>query len=381
MDGNYETIRPRFILILNTIMKKIYILFIAVFWMHSVTHAGNEDRIGQAGATQLSINSWAQSAGLGYGYIPMVRGLESMFLNVGGLAFTEQTEIGFSRSNWLRGTDININTFGIAQRVGAEGVLGISVMSMDIADIEITTVSSPDGGIGTYKPSFNNLALAYSQRFTSSISGGVLLRGFSEGLPNAKSQGLAIDAGISYVTSANKDDKLKRDDIKFGISLKNVGPDSRYTGDAFAVRTTNDEVTTEEKFTYAIRTALYNLPTIFNVGFAYDLKLDKTEETYFHRLTPTLNFTYHAFKNNQLTGGLEYGYKNLLMLRAGFAHEKGIYDYESRRNVYTGIMGGITILAPVSKGSHSKFALDYSYRHTNPFSGTHNLGIRLIVGE
>ncbi|CAI8272999.1 MAG: hypothetical protein CNE98_03660 [Bacteroidetes bacterium MED-G17] len=359
--------------------KIIFILFCLIIAARS--NAGNEDRIGQAGATQLSMNSWAQSAGLGYGYIPMVRGLESMFLNVGGLAFTEQTEIGFSRSNWLKGTDININTFGIAQRVGAEGVLGISVMSMDIGEIEITTTSNPDGGIGTFKPTFNNLALAYSQRFTSSISGGVLLRGFSEGLPNAKAQGIALDAGISYVTTANKDDKVKKDDIKFGISLKNVGPDSKYTGDAFSARTTNDEVTSEEKFTYNIRTALFNLPTIFNVGASYDLRLDASNETYFHRLTPTVNFTYHAFKKNQLSLGLEYGYKNLIMVRGGFAYEEGIFEYETRKNVYTGAMGGITLQAPISKGNKSKFAIDYSYRSSSPFSGTHNLGIRIIVGE
>ena len=141
--------------------------------------------------------------------------------------------------SWLRGSDININTFGFSQNLNGSGVLGVSVMSFDIGEIDITTTDQPDGGLGTYKPRFTNISVGYGRKFTNSISGGLVLKVFSESITNAKAQGIALDAGILYVTSSNKDDKVKTDDLKFGVSLKNVGPDARYAGDGLTIKMTN----------------------------------------------------------------------------------------------------------------------------------------------
>ncbi|MCX6296223.1 MAG: hypothetical protein NTX97_09175, partial [Bacteroidetes bacterium] len=100
--------------------------------------AGNPDRSGQAGATELLINPWARSSGWAGANIAGARGLEASFLNVAGTAFTKKTELLFTRTNWLKGTDININAFGLTQRVGETGAIGLSVMSMDFGDIPIT---------------------------------------------------------------------------------------------------------------------------------------------------------------------------------------------------------------------------------------------------
>ena len=190
----------------------------------TVAFGGNPDRIGQAGATQLNINPWARSSGLGWGSVSSVRGLESMFVNVGGLAYVEKTELAFANTSWLVGTGVQINSFGIAQNLNGDGVLGLSVMTTDIGEIEITTTDLPEGGIGTVSPRLTNIGVSYSQKFTSTISGGVLVRVHSEAITNVRSQGIAIDAGIQYTETSNKKDKLKKNDIKFGISLKNVGP-------------------------------------------------------------------------------------------------------------------------------------------------------------
>ncbi|MBL0343482.1 MAG: hypothetical protein IPP71_23065 [Bacteroidetes bacterium] len=56
----------------------------------STAFAGNEDRAGQAGATELLINPWTRSSGWGGMNFANVRGLESQFNNVAGLAFTKK---------------------------------------------------------------------------------------------------------------------------------------------------------------------------------------------------------------------------------------------------------------------------------------------------
>ena len=78
--------------------------------------AGNKDRSGQAGAYELLINPWARSAGWGGVNISNSRGLESIYSNVAGLAFTKKTELVFSSTQWLQNSDIKISSFGFSQR-------------------------------------------------------------------------------------------------------------------------------------------------------------------------------------------------------------------------------------------------------------------------
>lgn len=358
-------------------MKKIIILtFLSL--VSAFAFAGNKDRIGQAGAMQLNINGWGRSSGWGWSGVSNSRGLESMFTNVGGLAFTEKTELIFSRTAWLMGSDININNFGFAQELGGAGVLGVSIMTYDVGEIPITTYEQPDGGIGTYKPNLSNIAVGYSKRFTRSISGGVNFKFFSESTTNAKAQGFGIDAGVMYVTTLNEDQDLKKNDVKFGVSLKNVGKDARYSGDGLTTKMV--DLLTDDARTVALRTASFNLPALVCISGSYDFRLDQNNETYFHRLTPALSFTNNAFSSNQFTLGMEYAYKEMFQLRTGYAYEDGILSYDTRATVFTGFMGGFTFEVPVSAGSSTTFALDYSFRHSNPFGGSHTFGVRLNMG-
>jgi hypothetical protein len=359
-------------------MKKTIILAIILSASTAIL-AGNPDRIGQAGATQLNINGWGRSSGWGWASVSSVKGLESVYNNIGGLAHTDNTEIIFSRTSWLMGSDISINTFGFAQNIGGSGGLGVSIMSYDMGEIPITTYAQPDGGIGTYKPRFTNITAAYSKRFTQEISGGIGVKVFSESITNAKAQGVALDAGIQYITTLRKTSKAKKNDVKFGVSLKNIGPDARYAGDGLSTKLQNPSK--EVEYTVNQRAAKFNLPTLMNISASYDLRLDKNDETYFHRFTPAFTFTNNAFANNQFTLGAEYAYKSMFQVRAGYAYEDGITSYETRVNAFTGVMGGFTFEVPLKKKSANTFGLDYSYRHSNPFGGSHSFGVRLSLGE
>ena len=147
----------------NIILKSFIVLtlILAEIFYSSDIYAGNEQRSGQAGASELLINPWSRSSGWGTANVAGVRGLEGLYSNVAGLAFTEKTELIFSQTSWLQyGSKMfdanesvsNISSFGFSQKVGESGVLGMSVMSMDFGEIEITTVELPDGGIGTFSP-------------------------------------------------------------------------------------------------------------------------------------------------------------------------------------------------------------------------------------
>lgn len=335
------------------------------------TIAGNQDRAGSAGATELLINPWARSSGFAGANSASVRGLEAMFLNVAGTAFTKKTEMMFSYCNWLGGADINIKSFGLTQHVGETGALGLAISAMDFGDIMITTVDLPEGGIGTFSPQFMNLGLSYAKGFSDNIYGGLTVKVVSEAISDVKARGVALDGGIQYVTGAT-------DQVKFGIALKNIGPKMKYSGDGLSFRAplpngNNGTSTVEE------RAAAFELPSLINIGGTYDFYIAKDSSAVkTHRLTVAGNFTSNTFTKDEYRLGLEYGFKNFFMIRGGYNYEKGIFGNEDvRTTAFTGFCGGATIEIPFGNEKKSTFALDYSFRTTNPFNGVHTIGARI----
>lgn len=348
-------------------------------------------RTGQYGFTQLLVNGWAQSSGMGNAYSAGVRGVESFFWNIAGLGKVEGTELAFSRSSWLGGTGININSFGFGQTVGS-GVIGLSVTSFSIGQIPITTYDQPEGGIGTYKPSISNVNLGYAYNFTNRIAAGINFKLASESTPDVRTSALGIDAGLQYSDLLSGKEVKYRDaeknpaagrgaDIRFGVSIKNLGTDARYSGDGLAAKSNIDGKNYTQ--TTSHRSDKTPLPSLINIGVAYDFRLDKDNNMYWHRLTTALSFTSNTAASNQTALGVEYGYKELLMFRAGYNYEKGIFNYDTRNNAYTGLNLGASVQIPIfdktKTNKTSQVAVDYSYRHTRPFSGTHTFGLRVNV--
>jgi hypothetical protein len=330
--------------------------------------AGNEDRAGQAGAQQLLINPWARSSGWAGANSAGIRGLEAQFFNVAGTAFTKRTELLFAHTNYLVGTGIALNAFGFTQRVGETGALGLSVSSLDAGDIMITTVDLPEGGLGTFHPTFTNIGLSYAKGFSESIYGGMTLRAISESTADVNARGISLDAGIQYVTG-------EFENVKFGIALKNVGPRMHYAGDGLSFRGTSPSG--NYSMTLQQRSQEFELPSLVNIGASYDLYISKdTTAMKNHRITFAATFTSNSFSKDEYRLGVEYSFRNILQVRGGYDYEKGITKMDTRTTVYTGPTGGVTVEIPFGE-KKSTFGLDYSYRATNPFQGVHSFGARI----
>jgi hypothetical protein len=332
-------------------------------WTSFHGFAGNPDRSGQAGASELLINPWARSTGWGGANTACTKGLESMQLNIAGLAFTQKTELIFVHTMWLKGSECNLNSFGFSQKVGQTGVIGLGVTSMTFGDIMITTPDLPEGGLGTFSPKLMNIGLSYAKTFSNSIYGGLCIRIINEAISDVNAQGLALDAGIQYVTG-------ETENIHFGISLRNVGPRMKFKGDGFSFKGTVPGAA--NTMTIEQRSADYELPSLINIGAAYDININES-----HKVTVAGNFTSNSFTKDQYILGAQYNFKNYLLLRAGYAYEKGITKKADRTSALTGPCGGFSVEIPMNKEKGSSFSLDYSYRASNPFEGTHCIGARI----
>jgi hypothetical protein len=345
-------------------MKKHTSLLLAACVALGTAFAGNPDRAGSAGAAQLLINPWAASNGLAGTNMASVTGLESTFSNVAGLAFVQRNELAFANSMYLGGTGIALNSLGFATKVGDSGVLGLSVTSMNFGDIPITTEDLPEGGIGSYSPSFSNIGVTYSKEFSNSIYGGITLRIIGESISNVRASGVCFDAGIRYITG--EDDRLK-----FGIALRNVGAPMRYAGDGLTVTATPQGA--DGSLTVFQRSEKYELPSLVNIGVAVDVVSNDNTV-----VTATGQFVSNSFTKDQIGGGVEATLGDRLVLRGGYMWEQGLIDGgQDVATAYTGPAAGVGLNLPAGEGATMK--LDYSYRTTNPFNGTHTLGLKISL--
>lgn len=366
-------------------IKRI-ILIVAYFSAAIQVQAGNDSKRGQAGATQLLINPWARTAGWAGANTGGIRGVEAINFNVAGLAHVKKTEFLVSNTNLYAGSNISIYGLGFGSRVGSTGVMGISMMYFNLGDFYETTTDQPDGTGNVFKPQFFNFSLSYAKTFSKTISGGIVVKGVSESIPNASAFGLAFDAGVQYQSNIF-DPTSDKNPFKFGIAIRNLGPKMKYSGPGFSFRGEAQG----QKFTMTnqLPTALFEMPALLNIGASYDFEI-----AYQHRVTGAANFVSNTFTKDHYQFGAEYAFKEMFMFRGGLDYSKGVLSAEQRTVAETGPTIGASFVYPIRflktgemaqdysaeespNKATQKFGIDYSYTFTERFGGTHRLGLYL----
>lgn len=365
---------------MNKIKLTALTLFIGV-----AAFAGNTDRVGQSGASELLLNPWASTNGVFGLNAAHVTGAEAMKLNIAGLAKTTKTEIGFAHVRYLSGTGMSLSNLGLAYSLGDVGVLGVNIMSLGFGEITRTTTADPEGGLGTYKPSFINMSVGLGHTFSKNMSAGVNLTYLNESIENIKASALGFDAGVQYTNGKN-------DNFHIGITLRNVGTNGRFTGDGFSFNGKSPDFARE--FTVQTRSEKFALPTQLNISTSYDFYLGENGKTTTegntnksasgktaHRLTTMMSFISNSYFNDWIGVGAEYAYKEKFMLRAGYRYEKQIFSATDNQTVYTGLSAGATFHTKLNDNEKApELAFDYAYQPTRIAGGAHSITLRLRLG-
>lgn len=351
--------------IIKTILNGTLIASALLMNCQNFTYAGNEDRIGAAGASEILVNPWARSTAFGSAGIASTNGIEAQFSNIAGLAFIDQTEIKFNYTNWLGDAGISLNSAGIAQRVGSQTVVGLSFQGFGYGEVDITTVDLPEGGIGKFKPRNNIINIGVAHEFSNSIYAGLNAKIVTENIANMKASGIAFDAGVRYITGAEKN-------IKFGITLRNVGTPMTYSGDGLSKEVLYQGI--DGSATLVQRSASFEMPSLLALGAAYDINFNEN-----NKLIIGAAFHANSFTNDQLNIGLDYGLsfgKAALNLRAGYVGEKGIFNREVSTTSITGFTAGFSVDALLGE-KKTPLGVEYAMRTSNPFGVIHTFGITL----
>ncbi|MBT8399170.1 MAG: PorV/PorQ family protein [Rhodothermia bacterium] len=318
-----------------------------------------EDRRGTAGATYLLLPVTARTAALGNtstsGFSSM-SGIEALHSNPAGLVFNSGTNALFSNMQYF--ADINVNTFGIAQRVGS-GSLALVVTSWDFGDIPLTTELQPEVTDVTFSPAYLQFGASYARQLTDRIAAGVTVKLLSEDIDRANATGLALDAGMGYTVGETG--------LRFGVALKNFGPGMTYTGNGLTQQVrlpgAPPNATTQA---VSIEAAGFELPTVLNFGVSYTRQVAADVS-----LGVLGNFRSNSFAQDQFSGGLELGLRNILFVR-------GAYEWQEDmdQTAFEGWSVGAGLNFEFSGRSAS---VDYSYQGAEFFDEVQMFTVSVVL--
>ncbi len=313
--------------------------------------AGDDERRGTAGSDHLVIPLTARTIGLGGGFasgLTGTNGLEGLWGNPAALTVNAGTNAMFSHMAYV--AEIDVNYFGVAQRIGANQ-LALTLTSWGFGDIPLQTETSPDITDVTWTASNYILGATYAREFTDRISAGVTFKIVSERIDDVSSNGMAFDAGMTYVAGESG--------LRFGVSLKNFGPQRAFSGTGLK---RNSRILTQAgsdsglDATVTLDGANFELPSLLNFGIAFTRPIGGAAE-----VTLMGNFRSNSFASDQYSAGLELGFQNLLYIRGGYALEDDMdLSFYSGGNFGAGLNLNV---------SGTAVAVDYAYRTTDVFDG------------
>lgn len=287
---------------------KVAIILIALLAVSLTSvYAGNERRIGTAGAQELRIPVGSRGASMGGAVVANTYGVEAMYWNPAGLALLEGTEAMFCHLPYI--ADIDVNYAGVGTNIEGFGVIGASAKIVSIGDMEETTQDYPDGTGRVFSPTLSVISLAYATNLTYRVSFGFTTSLINENIFEVSATGVSFDVGFIY--------RPGWQGMSLGLAIRNYGPEMQFSGKGFD-RTVDDRQASPES-------VKFDLPSNFNIGLAYDF-LDRD----LHMATASANFKSNNFSQDVWQGAFEYTYDGKYVLRGGYNYsdqEKWIYGF------------------------------------------------------
>lgn len=293
---------------MNLKFKTILLAAIGMVLILSVNSmAGNKEKAGTAAAAELLIPIGARDLAMGGSTIATTSGIESIFWNPAGLAYSESNANAmFSRLSYI--ADIDVNYIAVAGTFSNFGTVGFSIKSLDLGEIPITTEDFPDGTGATVSPTFFVIGAHYAKAISDRVGVGFTINFINEDLAQARlgASGFAFSAGVQYKNLANVSG------LDFGVAVKNIGPQMGYSGSGLLRNARVDDATRSGGFV-TIQSGNDELPSTIELGLAYTISAGETS-----KLMVTGMFQNNNFSDDQTKLGAEYNFNNLFFARAGW---------------------------------------------------------------
>jgi len=326
-------------------LKVLILMLVLLLVGLNMAYAGNQKRIGTAGAQELRIPIGSRGTALGGSVIANTYGVESVHWNPAGLGSLMGTEVMFSHQPYI--ADIDINFAGIATNIEDIGTVAAAVKVVSFGDIIETTEDAPDGTGRTFDPTFSVISLSYSRILTNQVTFGMTGKFISEKVDQVNANGVAFDVGFIYNPGWNG--------LSLGLTIQNYGPEMSFDGRGFERSLDGDRAARPNA-------AVFDLPSSFNMGMAWNFVEQER-----NLATVTGNFVSNNYSQDVWQGGMEYTYDGNYSLRAG-------YNYSDQEDYLYGfsVGGGITYSI-----GETDMTFEYTWTETDVFDANQYFTVKL----
>jgi hypothetical protein len=278
----------------------------------SLIAQADHTKVGTTSANFLQMEIGARAIGLGGAYVAVADDATSMFWNSAGIGLVEDGNAVYQFGS--RYADIAHHYAGFVYGLGDDDKIGVMIDYVDIGDMEITTLSEPDGTGQDFSASNIAVGLSYARQLTDRVYVGILAKYIQENIWMESATGFAIDIGAIY--------NIEESGIRIGMNLANLGPDMKIS-DGVNLDFYKDKVegypgSPTPKSTLSTKT--FPLPMVFSMGFAIDLvgrhSIVLPSGAHKVLLAVSANDSFDAaFRGNV---GIEYSWQEILSLRSGY---------------------------------------------------------------
>lgn len=339
-------------------LKRILLVLLIIGMTGAEVFGGGQNRAGTSGAPELRIPVGARYLSMAGSSISYVRGLESIYWNPAGVDLsTSDANAIFSHRSYI--ADMSMNFVAASGRLGDVGTIGLSFRSLNIGDINVTTMDQPDGTGQIISPSYFVLGLTYSKQLTDRISVGANFNLISENIDRVSASTFAFDFGVQYR------DLFSLPGFNLGVVVKNLGAPIKFDGNGLYVNADDPNAQRGPTF-LKIDAASAELPSEIAIGVSYHRNLDND-----NALTVSTTFQNNNYSYDDYKFGLEYSFRNLLYLRGGYLWAPQSDD--NTPNIFQNFTVGVGL--NLAEFSGLDLSVDYAYVPVKYFDANHVFAI------
>jgi len=238
-----------------------YLLAFFVLLLTGLVNEGNAQlsKVGTSAAEFLRIPVGARASAMS-AFTATVNDPSAMILNPAGLADVTTNQVQVEFTDWYLDLTHSYIGIGIPTK---KGVAGVHVLAMNYGEFQETTEQAQGLTGRTFGAYSLTVGGSYAQYMNENLSIGGTIKFVYEQIENASSSGIAFDVGTLY--------KTPFDDVKFGVSITNVGTKMQIRGNGLITNCDLDESSEGNADSDCnLATEEYDLPLMLRVGLAWD---------------------------------------------------------------------------------------------------------------
>lgn len=286
-------------------MQPIRLIPIAMLMVIFVLPARGQNKVATTAAPFLNIATDARAAAMGSAQVALEGGPNVVHWNPATLAqISGEGAVDFVRSDWFIDSEFYYMSAGFKTPIAH---LGINIMVLDYGEMEVTTISNPEGTGETFTPQDISIGVSAARNVTDRFSAGATVKYVRQKIWNEEATGTGLDLGVYYNTGYRN--------LRIGMSMTNFGSDMQLSGKDLrrAIDIDPNIEGNNPRLGASLETNEWPMPLSFRVGVAFDAVASETQ-----RVTVAIDAVHPNDNSESANFGAEYAFREFFFLRGGY---------------------------------------------------------------